>query len=80
MLVVNSATGAVGLQALEFNQADGGGRVSALLDSDGNVRLTVQYEVEYTFGGLPLPFTPTLKITQTAVTKAWLNGSGKGYW
>jgi hypothetical protein len=79
MRVVNSATGRKGLQALEFNQAKGG-RASSLLDSDGNVRLTVQYEIEYTFGGLPLPFTPTLRITQTAVTKAWLGGSGKGYW
>ncbi|MCL2226601.1 MAG: hypothetical protein FWB97_03085 [Oscillospiraceae bacterium] len=53
---------------------------SELLDKDGNVRLTVEYEVEYTFGALPLPFSPTLRITQTAVTKAWLNGSGRGYW
>ena len=52
---------------------------SALIDKDGNVRLVVEYEVEYTFGGLPLPFRPTLRITQSAITKAWLNGSGEGY-
>jgi hypothetical protein len=49
-------------------------------DSDGNVKLTLQYEIDYTFGALPLPFGPTLSVTQTAITKAWLNGSGEGYW
>jgi len=53
---------------------------SVVIDRNGNVKLTAEYEVEYTFGALPLPFKPTLHITQTAVTKAWLNGSGKGYW
>jgi hypothetical protein len=81
MGVVDSKTGAVGLQALDFNNTGGiGARASALVDRNGNVRLTVRYEIEYTFGGLPLPFSPTLKITQTALTKAWLNGSGEGYW
>jgi hypothetical protein len=50
-----------------------------IIDKNGNVKLTVQYEVEYTFGALKLPFGPTLKITQTVVTKAWLGGSGEGY-
>ena len=50
-----------------------------LVDRNGNVRLTAEYEIEYTFGALRLPFGPTLKVTQTAVTKAWLNGSGEGY-
>lgn len=53
---------------------------SALIDRDGNIKLTVQYEVDYTFGALPLPFGPALRVTQTAITKAWLNGSGEGYW
>jgi len=64
-----------GLNALEFH--DWGN--SSLIDKNGNVKLVVNYEVEYTFGNLPLPFSPTLKITQTVVTKAWLDGSGKGY-
>ena len=51
-----------------------------IIDKNGNVKLTVDYEIEYTFGTLRLPFGPTLKITQTAVTKAWLGGSGEGYW
>ena len=50
-----------------------------LVDRNGNVKLTAEYEIGYTFGALRLPFGPTLKVTQTAVTKAWLNGSGEGY-
>ena len=50
-----------------------------IIDRNGNVKLTVDYEIEYRFGALRLPFGPTLKVTQTAVTKAWLGGSGEGY-
>jgi len=50
-----------------------------MIDKDGNVKLTVEYEIEYTFGALKIPFGPTLKVTQTVVTKAWLGGSGEGY-
>ena len=79
--VVNRHTGAVGLDALEFYQFSNLGMGnSVLIDRNGNINLTVYYEVEYTFGALPLPFNPTLRITQTAITKAWLNGSGAGYW
>jgi hypothetical protein len=79
--VISSQTGARGLDALEFFQYSNLGLGnSVLIDKDGNVNLTVEYEVEYKFGALPLPFQPTLRITQTAVTKAWLNGSGRGYW
>jgi len=51
-----------------------------IVDRNGNIKLTADYEIEYTFGALRLPFGPTLKVTQTVVTKAWLNGSGNGYW
>jgi len=51
-----------------------------IIDRNGNVKLTAEYEIEYTFGALKLPFGPTLKVTQTAVTKAWLGGSGERYW
>ena len=82
--VVNSAGNAIisgGLDSLEFFQFRNlGFGDSVLIDRNGDIKLTVEYEVEYTFGALRLPFTPTLRITQTAVTKAWLNGSGKGYW
>ena len=78
--VVNKNTGTEGLAALEFYRFSNIGlRNSALIDSEGNVKLVVEYEIEYTFGALPLPFRPTLRVSQTAVTKAWLNGSGKGY-
>jgi len=50
-----------------------------IIDRNGNIKLTVEYEIEYTFGALKLPFGPALKVTQTAVTKAWLGGSGEGY-
>ncbi|MCL2221773.1 MAG: hypothetical protein FWC20_05660 [Oscillospiraceae bacterium] len=52
---------------------------SVIIDRNENIKLTVHYEVQYTFGALRIPFTPTLRITQTAVTKAWLGGSGEGY-
>jgi len=79
--VINKHTGAQGLNALEFYQFslfEGGN--STLIDHNGNVKLVATYEIRYTFGGLPLPFNPTLKLNQTVVTKAWLNGSGEGYW
>ena len=50
-----------------------------VIDRNGDVKLTAEYEIEYTFGALKLPFGPTLKVTQTVVTKAWLGGSGEGY-
>ena len=78
--VVNKRNGAKGLDALEFYQFTNFGiGNSALLDKNGNVKLTVSYEIMYTFAGLPMPFGPTLKIRQTVVTKAWLGGSGEGY-
>ena len=79
--IVNRHTGKEGLEALEFYRFSNLGLGnSVLIDADGNIKLVVEYEIEYTFGGLPLPFRPTLRVTQTAVTKAWLNGSGRGYW
>ena len=78
--VVNNHTKKTGLAALEFyHHADKKLESSSLIDKDGNVKLVVEYEIEYTFWGLKLPFRPTLRIAQTVVTKAWLNGSGKGY-
>jgi len=51
-----------------------------IIDRNGNVKITADYEIEYTFGVLRLPFGPRLRVTQTAITKAWLGGSGEGYW
>ena len=78
--VINSRTGAVGTNALEFHRFGNlGVGNSELLTGNGDVKLVAEYEILYTFGRLPLPFQPTLKITQTVVTKAWLNGRGEGY-
>jgi len=52
---------------------------SVIIDKNGNVKITAHYEIEYTFGALKFPFKPTLSVTQTAVTKAWLGGSGVRY-
>lgn len=51
---------------------------SRFLDSQENIKLVVQYDIDYTFGALPLPFGK-LHVTQEAMTKAWLNGHGDGY-
>ncbi len=51
---------------------------SKLLTKDGDVRIIVTYEIDYTFGALPLPFHK-IKVTQEVITKAWLNGAGTGY-
>lgn len=50
-----------------------------IIDNKDKVKLTAEYEVDYTFGALKLPFTPTLHISQTVVTKAWLGGEGERY-
>lgn len=63
-----------------FSLSESGKNNSRLLTEDGDVRLVVQYELNYTFGGLPLPEKlKTLHITQEARTKAWLGGYGEGY-
>lgn len=75
-----------GLKGLNFNEftlfdlSSIGQNNSILIDKNGDIRLVVQYKIEYRFGNLPLPFEPALKVTQQVKTKAWLNGSGKGYW
>lgn len=74
-----------GLQGLDFgNGLDITNPVkeSTLLDSSGYIWLRVTYNIDYTFGGLPLPWgknNPKLEVTQTVVTKAWLGGAGEGY-
>ena len=51
----------------------------SILDSNGDVAITVNYDIAYKFGTLPLPFGPKLSIEQTVVTKAWLGGDGQGF-
>lgn len=75
-----------GLEGLDFYSFDTfdrnstGANDSELLNADGNVKIVVEYDVEYSFGALILPFEePQLHITQEVMTKAWLGGDGKGY-
>lgn len=69
-----------GLEGLQFSPglfSDGQG--SVFLDSKGLIWLCVNYDVDYSFGALPLPFEPKLHVTQMVATKAWLGGNGEGY-
>ena len=59
-----------------FDLNDTGANNSHLMTSDGDVKIVVQYDVNYAF--LDLPFT-TLHVTQEVMTKSWLGGNGKGY-
>lgn len=46
------------------------------IDSNGDITVTASYEIDYTFGLLPLPFTK-ISVTQTAKTSAWLGGKSE---
>ena len=50
---------------------DASGKKSVYLGSTDLVKLTVEYEIDYTFMGLPLPFEPKLKVAQSVMTKVW---------
>lgn len=54
-------------------------QTSRFLDSGENIKLVVQYKIDYTFGALPLPGFSELEVTQEVMTKAWLNGDKDGY-
>ena len=63
-----------------FSLSQSGVNNSRMLTADGDVKLVVQYDLDYSFGALPLPKeVRTLHITQEAKTKAWLGGYGEGY-
>lgn len=72
-----------GLDFYRFTATDlsaTGNQSSTLLTSNGDVKIVVQYDVDYTFGALLIPFAePKLHITQEVLTKAWLKGLGEGY-
>jgi len=48
------------------------------IEDDGSLVLVVQYDIDYTFTGLLRPIT-ALHVTQTAATKLWRDGNGRGY-
>ena len=66
-----------GLQILGYDYG-GGGANRPLVDRNGTISITVRYDVAYSFGALPLPFSK-LVITQSAATRAWLGGEGVRY-
>jgi len=66
-----------GLQIMGYDYG-GGGANRPLVDSRGSITITVRYEVDYSFWGLPLPFSK-LSMTQSAATRAWLGGEGVRY-
>ena len=69
-----------GVRDLVFFVADlSGGNDSTFLSSEGNVKLVVEYNMNYVFGVLPLPFRNGLNFHQEVATKMWLGGSGDGY-
>lgn len=49
---------------------------SVFIDSNGYITVIASYEIDYTFGMLPLPFTK-INVEQTAKTAAWLGGKGE---
>ena len=70
-----------GLQFNDFDALDLNTTVSddsRFLTGEENVKIVVEYNIDYTFGALPLPFTK-LHICQEVMTRAWLNGVGPGY-
>lgn len=63
-----------GLEGLRFNKG------SNYIDSEGTLTIVVEYDVEYQFGFLPLPFdSPQLRMSQAVKTKVLLGGEGAGY-
>lgn len=55
-----------------------GGKVSYFPLSEEDIKLTVEYEIDYSFMGLPLPFEPKLRVAMSAMTGTWYQQ--KGYW
>ena len=53
---------------------------SMMMTADGDVRLVVNYDIDYSFGALILPKEyRTIHVTQTVKTRAWLGGDGERY-
>ena len=83
--VINTTRKTRGLAALDFYEftlldlSKVGEDNSVLIDQYGDITLVARYEVEYMFGALPLPFRPSLKISQMVKTRAWLGGRGDRY-
>lgn len=55
-----------------------GSHNSAIINENGQINITVRYEIRHRIGAIPVP--ATLRVTQTVQTRSWLGGSGRGYW
>lgn len=63
-----------GLDGLHFQNG------SNYIDQEGTLTIVVDYDVEYQFGFLPLPFdAPQLHLSHAVKTKVLLGGEGTGY-
>lgn len=47
---------------------------SVFINENGDITIVASYDIDYTFGLLPLPFTQ-IHVEQTAKTRAWLGGA-----
>ncbi len=52
------------------------GKLSSYINDQYNIKLTVEYEIDYSFMGLPLPFEPKLRVAQSVMTKVWYQKDG----
>ena len=79
---VNVVDGLSGLTFYDFSLFDFDDLTdndSSFLTAEGDVKIVIRYSVKYVFGALPLPIKD-IEITHVVITKAWLGGSGDGYW
>lgn len=56
-----------GIDSLELGE-------SVFIDSEGDITIVASYDIDYTFGLLPLSFSK-IHVEQTAKTSAWLGGA-----
>lgn len=55
------------------------GSTSVYRDHQQNIKLSIEYEIDYSFMGLPIPFVPTLRVGQSVMTKTWFQMRGYNF-
>ena len=55
------------------------GKTSVYRDHNQNIKLSVEYEIDYSFMGLPIPFVPKLHVAQSVMTRTWYQMRGYYY-
>ncbi len=72
-LVLNDGANIIDLSATSEDD-------SSFINSEGEIKLIVRYDITYDLWGIILPVEePKLSFKHTVVTKAWLGGRGEGY-